>query len=78
MASELSPDRDAILQMLVDVGTFPDRRRALDHAVDLLREEAETLDAIREGLASIERGEGVPFDEAVRELRQRLGIPERA
>lgn len=74
MASELSPDKDAVVDKLVATGCFPDRRRALDRAVDLLREESETVDAIREGLASIERGEGVPLDEAVRQLRDKHGI----
>ena len=78
MSAELSPDRDAVVEKLVADGRFSDRRDALDHAVDLLREEAETLEAIQEGLASIERGEGVPLDEAVRTLRQKYQISEDA
>lgn len=78
MSSELSPDRDAIVARLVEVGCFNDRRQALDHAVDLLREEAETIEEIREGLASIDRGEGIPLDEAVRMLREKHRIPEQA
>jgi predicted transcriptional regulator len=78
MSTDLSPDRDAVVEKLVADGRFPDRRRALDHAVDLLREEAETLEAIRDGLASIERGEGTPLDEAVRTLRQKYQIAEDA
>lgn len=74
MASELSPDKDAVVDMLVATGCFPDRRQALDHAVELLREESETVAAIREGLASIERGEGVPLDEAVKALRDKYQI----
>jgi predicted transcriptional regulator len=65
------------LEKLVAIGCFSDRRQALNRAVDLLREESETVDAIREGLASIERGEGVPVDAAVRGLRKKFGIPER-
>jgi predicted transcriptional regulator len=78
MASELSPDKDALLDILVAAGCFPDRRRALDHAVELLREESETVAAIRESLASIERGEGVPLEEAVRGLRRKYQIPDDA
>ena len=78
MSAELSPDRDAVVEKLVATGLFNDRREALDHAVDLLREESETLEAIREGLASIERGEGVPLDEAIRSLRSKHGISEDA
>lgn len=78
MSAELSPDRDAIVEKLVETGRFNDRREALDHAVDLLREESETLEAIREGLASIQRGEGIPLDEAIRSLRSKHNIPEDA
>ncbi len=76
MASELSPDKEAVLERLVATGRFPDRGRALDHAVELLREEEETLSAIREGLESIERGEGVPLNDAVTMLRAKYGIAE--
>ena len=74
MSTELSPDKDAVLEKLVADGLFPDRRQALDHAVDLLSEEAETVEAIREGLSSVDRGEGVPLDDAIRDLRQKYRI----
>jgi predicted transcriptional regulator len=66
MASELSQDKDELLEKLVASGRFASRQKALDHAVDLLREEDETIAAIREGLESVERGEGIPLDEVVR------------
>ncbi|MBL9124351.1 MAG: hypothetical protein JNG90_12020 [Planctomycetaceae bacterium] len=78
MSSELSPDRDAVVNKLVEFGHFSDRRQALDHAVDLLQEEAATLSELREGLASLERGEGTPLRVAVRSLREELGVPEDA
>jgi len=78
MSTELSPDKDRLLEQLVADGRFPNRQQALDRAVDLLREEAETVEDIREGLASIERGEGTPLDEAVRNLRTKYGIAEDA
>ena len=78
MSSELSPDRDQLLEKLVADGCFTSRQQALDRAVDLLREEAETVEAIREGLASIERGEGTPLEEVARELRAKYGIAEDA
>lgn len=76
MASELSPDKDMLLEKLVANGRFPSRQQALDHAVELLREEDETIAAIREGLESIERGEGIPLEDAVRQLRERYNIPD--
>jgi predicted transcriptional regulator len=38
----------------------------------------QTLEDIREGLASIERGEGTPLDEVVDTLRAKYGICEDA
>ena len=76
MASDLSPDKDAFVDELIASGRFPSRQHALDHAVDLLREEDETVAAIREGLASADRGEGIPFVQAVQELRVKYNIPE--
>ena len=78
MSTELSPDRDQLLEKLVADGRFSNRQQALDRAVDLLREEAETAEDLREGLASIERGEGTLLDEAVGSLRAKHGIPEDA
>ncbi len=78
MASELSPDRDAVIEQLVAGGIFSARHEALNHAVDLLREEAETVAAVREGLESMQRGEGIPLEEAARELRARHQIAEDA
>ena len=78
MSTELSPDKDAVVEKLVADGCFADRRQALDHAVELLREEAETVAVIREGLASIDRGEGIPLDEAAEQLRKKHRIPEDA
>lgn len=78
MSTELSPDKDRLLEKLIAEGRFPSRQKALDRAVDLLREEAEMVEDIREGLASIERGEGTPLNEAARGLRTKYGIPEDA
>ena len=78
MSTELSPDKDRLLEQLIAEGRFSSRQQALDRAVDLLREEAETIEDIREGLASIERGEGVPLDEAIQNLRTKYGIPDNA
>jgi predicted transcriptional regulator len=75
MASELSPDKDAFLEKLIAIGQFSNRQQALDHAIDLLRDEVETVAAIREGLESVERGEGIPLEDAVRQLREKCNIP---
>ena len=74
MSTELSPDKERLLEKLVADGRYTDRQQALDRAVDLLCEEADTVAEIREGLASIARGEGVPLDEAIRGLRNKFGV----
>ena len=78
MSTELSPDKDRLIEQLVADGQFPSRRQALDHAVELLREELEAVADIREGLASMGRGEGTPIEEVERKLREEFGIPEDA
>jgi|GEM_PF-6865592 len=78
MSTELSPDKDQLLEKMVADGQFTNRQEALDRAVDLLREEAETVKDIREGLASVERREGTPLTDGVRGLRTKYGIPKDA
>jgi hypothetical protein len=55
----------------------PGRSQPTEDA-DLLREEAETLADIREGLASMECGEGIPIADVERRMREKFGIPEDA
>ncbi|HEY1786372.1 MAG TPA: hypothetical protein VGG30_12510 [Pirellulales bacterium] len=76
MSTELSPDKDRLIEQFVADGQFPSRRQALDHAVDLLREELEAVADIREGLASMKRGEGIPIEDVERKMREEFGIPE--
>jgi predicted transcriptional regulator len=78
MSTELSPDKDRLLEQLVAEGRFPSRQQALDRAVDLLHEEAEAAADIRQGLASIERGEGTLLSEAANQLREKYGISDDA
>ena len=40
-----------------------------------LVEHIETLKAVQEALEQVERGEGVPFDEAMDRIRERFDIP---
>jgi Arc/MetJ-type ribon-helix-helix transcriptional regulator len=74
MSSELSPENERWLEQIVGEGGFASRREALDRAMRLLREEVGTLDDIREGLASIERGEGTPLEEVAAEMRAKFEI----
>jgi len=48
-------------------------QRLLEHV-----DRVEAIIGIKKGLASLERGEGVPFDKAIRKLRRKHKIPKRA
>lgn len=74
MSIDLSADRIAFIEKLVSEGRFSDYRQALEHAVDLLHEEADSLSDIHEGLTSIDRGVGTPLGEAVESIRQKFGV----
>ncbi len=75
MPTQFSPENEAFIQRGLASGRFESREQALDEAVRLLREEAETIDAIQEGLDSAKRGEGIPLSEADEKLRQKHNIP---
>ena len=74
MSTEISPENEAFICQAVESGQFESRQDALDAAVHLLRDEAETISAIQEGLCSIERGEGIPLAEADALLRKKHNI----
>ena len=77
MATGISPKNEEYIRQAVADGRFDSRQQALDEAVELLREDAETIDAIQEGLDSIDRGEGIPLSEADVKLRNKHNIPRR-
>jgi len=59
-------------------GTVAGQHSAELRQRELLHEKAETVEDLRAGLASIERGEGTPLSEAAGGLRTKYGIPEDA
>lgn len=75
MSVDLLPNDEAFLRQIVAGGRFPNEREALGHAIHLLREEEETIADIREGLASIERGEGIPLSDVVAHMSAKFNIP---
>ena len=74
MSTDISPENEAFIRQAVANGRFESRQQALDQAVRLLREEANTIEAIEEGLESIARGEGIPLAEADAMLRAKYDI----
>ena len=78
MNADLCHDTVVLLDRLASEGRFSDRRHALRRAADLLREEAGVVADLREGFASVERGEGTPLAEVAEAVRLKYGIQRRA
>ncbi len=78
MATDISPENEEYIRQAVADGRFESRQQALDQAIGLLREDADTLAAIQEGLDSVEQGEGIPLSEADAMLRKKHNIPQDA
>ena len=67
----LRPEQEEFVRQLVAVGTFENPEDAVGSALEMLRGQndwlhanSESVDAqIRQGIAELERGEGIPDDE---------------
>jgi Arc/MetJ-type ribon-helix-helix transcriptional regulator len=73
----LSPENEQFIANAVSVGMYHDRAEALDRAVELLRCREQLVCDVNEGIAQLERGEGVPLDiEAIKTtVRRQLETP---
>jgi Arc/MetJ-type ribon-helix-helix transcriptional regulator len=78
MSGEISPTNELFIEQAIVAGRFSDRNELLDAAVSLLRDEEETLAALRGSLDSIDRGEGIPLAEADARLRAKHGLAPRS
>ena len=78
MSGEISPSNELFISQAIISGRFSDRNELLDAAVSLLRDEEETLAAIRESLDSIDRGEGILLAEADARHRAKHGMAPRS
>lgn len=58
----LSPENEQFIAEALSVGVYHDRAEALDRAVELLRRQESLVGDVNEGIAQLERGEGVPLD----------------
>ncbi len=76
-SNSLSPENEQFIENAVSVGLYHDRAEALDRAVELLRCREQLVSDVNEGIAQLERGEGVPLDmEAIKAVvRHRLETP---
>ena len=76
-SNSLSPENEQFVENAVSVGLYHDRAEALDRAVELLRRREQLVGDVNEGIAQLERGEGMPLDmEAIKAaVRHRLETP---
>lgn len=69
MTISLTSEQQALLTRLVESGRFASETEAVGEALKLLEEEARFLDEtgrrIETGIAESDRGEAVPFDQAL-------------
>jgi Arc/MetJ-type ribon-helix-helix transcriptional regulator len=63
MDVDLSPENEQFIQRAVAAGLFPDRARALDEAVGLLKMRQELLAQIEEGTKQLRDGDFVEYDQ---------------
>ena len=75
MAETLSSQLEHLVQEELATGKYQSRDEVLLTAVRLLREQAEAIAGIQRGLDSMERREGIPLQEGIDQLRQKLNIP---
>jgi Arc/MetJ-type ribon-helix-helix transcriptional regulator len=70
----LSFENERFIEQAVSVGLYHSRDEAIDRAVELLRHQRQLIRDVDEGIAQLERGEGVPLDIAAVKtaVRERL------
>jgi predicted transcriptional regulator len=66
--SYMSSANEHFIQEELAAGTYSDREQLIDEAVDLLRRRRELKRMIAEGVAELDRGEGIPEEEVFAEL----------
>lgn len=74
MSLDLSPLAASILQQRLATGLYSSMEDAIVQGLHLLVEQEDALAGIRRGLASMERGEGIPLEDAFAEIRCRHGL----
>ena len=74
MSYQFPPDVQQFITAEI-AGGLRSEEELLTEAVRFLKaERLATIEAVREGLASIERGEGTPLEEVDRRMRQKYNI----
>ncbi len=74
MSTDISPQNEQYIQQEVARGAFPSRGKALDEAVELLKQRDQWTGEVQAGIDQIERGEYEPMEmEKVKAgIRERL------
>lgn len=72
--SSFSTELDHILRERMATGLYQSEDDVILQGVRLLAERDDTVAALKRGIESMERGEGIPLEEAFDEIRRRKNI----
>lgn len=64
MNTDISPEQSAFIDQQVAQGAFPDRKHALDAAVELLRQQTHALELLDTGRQQLDDGQFLEYDDA--------------
>lgn len=68
MGSEITPDLEAMVQSILRGGRYDTESAVLREALSVLQQRDQLRKAIEEGIAELDRGEGIASDEVFGEL----------
>jgi antitoxin ParD1/3/4 len=74
MTLDLSPQLTDLLRQRMATGLYGSEEEVIMAGLRLIADREEALAGIQRGIASMERGEGMPLDEAFAEIRRRNGL----
>jgi Arc/MetJ-type ribon-helix-helix transcriptional regulator len=75
MVIDIPTDLTDFVQQELSSGRYPSEQELVLAGLRVLKQErTETIEGIEHGWASAQRGEGIPLDEADRQLRGQLGF----
>jgi Arc/MetJ-type ribon-helix-helix transcriptional regulator len=78
MVVDIPTDLSDFVQQELSSGRYPTEQELVLAGLRILKQErTEAIEGIKRGWASAQRGEGIPLDEADRQIRGQLGFPPR-
>jgi antitoxin ParD1/3/4 len=72
MALEITPDLQEMVESILRGGQYDSESAVLREALSVLRQRDQLRMDIQEGIAELDREEGIPGDEVFRELEEKM------